>query len=133
METIFEWGIIDDKMQVILFYCRIIFQIIMSAKSTCSDTSLQTHNDKGKLSSEDIFKWVNLGVTVILIFCVKGFLEFRAYCEVKGYYVFAVDSLIWVAVGFFFIFVNLSLTSGHQIQLLPLYEKHNVSTRQPKV
>lgn len=61
---------------------------------------------KKKLTSEDIFKYVNLAVTFILLFCVKGFLEFRAYSESKGYYVFAVDSLVWVAVGFSFVFVR---------------------------
>ena len=45
-------------------------------------------------------------VTFVLLFCVKGFLEFRAYCEAKGYYVFQVDSLIWLAAGFFFVFVR---------------------------
>ena len=48
---------------------------------------------------------MNISVTFILLFCVKGFLEFREYCLSKGYYVFAVDSLIWMAVGFSFIFV----------------------------
>lgn len=63
--------------------------------------------DKKKVSSEEIFKYVNIAVTFALFFCVKGFLEFRGYCETKGYYVFAVDSLIWLAVGFFFIFVHI--------------------------
>jgi hypothetical protein len=64
---------------------------------------------KKKFSHEDIFKWVNLVVTFVLLFCVKGFLEFRAYCQLKGYYVFEVDSLIWLAAGFFFVFVLFSL------------------------
>ena len=32
---------------------------------------------KKSINSEDIFKYVNFVVTSILLFCVKGFLEFR--------------------------------------------------------
>lgn len=78
----------------------------MEAEPATKTTLVESSARGEKISPEDIFKYVNLAVTFILLFCVKGFLEFRAYCESKGYYVFAVDALIWVGVGFSFIFVN---------------------------
>lgn len=76
----------------------------MQAKKSAPPAELPAPkvSSKQKYSSEDIFKYVNFAVTTILAFCVKGFLDFRALCEKKGYYVFSVDSLIWVAVGFGF-------------------------------
>lgn len=60
---------------------------------------------KKVITSEKIFKYVNIVLALILAFCVKGFLKFREYCMQKSYYVFSVDSLIWCAVGFAGIFV----------------------------
>jgi hypothetical protein len=58
------------------------------------------------VTSETIFKYINLVIVLVLVFCVKGFLEFREYCVQKGHYVFSTDSLIWCAVGFVGIFVS---------------------------
>lgn len=79
---------------------------MQNESTTSMTTTIPTTPAKKKFTAEDIFKYVNFAVTFILLFCVKGFLEFRAYCESKSYYVFAVDSLIWVGVGFFFVFVR---------------------------
>ncbi len=87
----------------------------MQTQPTTLTSSLETPSGKKNISPEDIFKYVNLAVTFILLFCVKGFLEFRAYCESKGYYVFSVDSLIWMGVGFFFVFVTNLTNLGYQI------------------
>lgn len=58
------------------------------------------------LSTETIFKYINGVIVLVLVFCLKGFLEFREYCVQKGYYVFSTDSLIWCGVGFAGIFVS---------------------------
>lgn len=79
----------------------------MQAEPTTPVPCASQSQTKKKITAEDIFKYVNLAVTFILLFCVKGFLEFRAYSESKAYYVFSVDSLIWVGVGFFFVFVRI--------------------------
>lgn len=105
----------------------------MQASPTSSTSTLDMQPSKKRFTPEDIFKYVNLAVTSILLFCVKGFLEFRSYCEMKGYYVFSMDSLIWIAVGFSFIFVSVSFISGHQVQLLPIHEKQNLSNHSPKI
>lgn len=90
----------------VLIYCVLYFISKMQGSSTSVSSGSLSPSSKKKVSSEDIFKYVSMAVTFVLVFCVKGFLEFRAYCESKGYYVFAVDSLIWLAAGFFFIFVS---------------------------
>jgi hypothetical protein len=79
----------------------------MQTEPTTPTSPVSITSTKKKITPEDIFKYVNLAVTFILLFCVKGFLEFRSYSQNKGYYVFAVDSLIWVAVGFTFVFVKI--------------------------
>ena len=61
------------------------------------------------LTSETIFKYINVVIVLILLFCIKGFLTFREYCIEKGYYVFSMDSLIWCAVGFAGIFVRANI------------------------
>ena len=65
---------------------------------------------KKVLTSEVIFKYVNLFVLLILLFCIKGFLNYREFCQENGIYVFSVDSFIWSLFGFIFIFVRLRLT-----------------------
>jgi hypothetical protein len=60
---------------------------------------------KKPLTSETIFKYVNIIVTLILLFCIKGFIKFRDHCISKDIYVFPVDSLIWSLVGFIGIFI----------------------------
>jgi len=57
------------------------------------------------MTSEKIFKWVCFALIGILIFCLKGFLNFRSFCEAKGYYFFPSDSLVWCGVGFCSIFI----------------------------
>jgi hypothetical protein len=75
-----------------------------------SNTEIQIDREKKlaekALTSETIFKYINLVIILVLIFCIKGFLSFREYCIAKGYYVFSIDSLIWCAVGFAGIFVT---------------------------
>lgn len=46
-------------------------------------------------------------MTLVLIFCIKGFLNFRSLCQERGYYVISMDSLVWSLVGFVGIFVQL--------------------------
>lgn len=65
----------------------------------------QKQAEKEPLSSEAIFKYINVVLVLVLLFCIKGFLQFREYCISRGYYVFSTDSLIWCAVGFASIFV----------------------------
>ncbi len=57
------------------------------------------------LEAQTIFKCINVILVLILLFCINGFLQFRKYCETKGYYVFSTDALIWCGFGFFSIFV----------------------------
>ena len=49
---------------------------------------------------------MNLVVTLILVFCIQGFLNFREHCQAKGFYVLSMDSLVWSLVGFVGIFVS---------------------------
>jgi hypothetical protein len=74
-----------------------------------------------------------MAMTFVLLFCIKGFLEFQAYCKVKGYYVFEVNSLIWLAAWFFFVFVRLFFYTGQQIQPLPLHETKDSPSHQRQV
>jgi hypothetical protein len=60
---------------------------------------------KALLSSEDVFKVVSYVLVGILSLCVKRILDFRHYCQEKGYYVFAEDSLLYCGVSFITIFV----------------------------
>jgi hypothetical protein len=80
---------------------------------------------KSALTSETIFKYINIVIVLILLFCIKGFLLFREYCIGKGYYVFSIDSLIWCAVGFAGIFVIHPLSSDCQVLLLCPHEEQD--------
>lgn len=62
---------------------------------------------KKVFTSETIFKYVNWLVVLILVFCIKGFINFRNHCISKQIHVFSVDSFIWSLVGFVSIFVLL--------------------------
>ena len=73
---------------------------------------------KKVLTSETIFKYVNICVTLILLFCVRGYLNFRNFAFEKNLYVFSVDSFVWSLIGFIGIFVRNPLcrssnTPGH--------------------
>lgn len=67
--------------------------------------SVEQGDTKAPLTSETIFKYLNIFVTSILIFCIPGFLNFRDHCISKQLYVFSTDSFIWSLVGFICIFV----------------------------
>lgn len=78
-------------------------------QATTTDQPTSTTLENKILKSEAIFKYINIAIVLILLFCIKGFLNFREFCFEKGYYVFATDSLIWCAVGFAGIFVYVYL------------------------
>ena len=66
-----------------------------------------TTKPKNQLSTPElIFKYINIVIVLILLFCIQGFLRFREHSIEQGYYVFSTDSLIWCAAGFFGIFVS---------------------------
>ena len=75
------------------------------------------------MTSEKIFKWVCFALLGILIFCLKGFLNFRSFCEAKGYYFFPSDSLVWCGVGFCSIFVQIWSHLDNQVHLLCHHEE----------
>lgn len=77
--------------------------------SSRQDLSVEGGAQKPPLTSETIFKYVNIFVTLILVFCIQGFLNFRDHCISKGIYVFSIDSFIWSLVGFIGIFVLILL------------------------
>lgn len=68
-----------------------------------------TKTPRSPKGMQNIFRVVCVILFMILIFCVPGFLKFRAYCELKNYYVFAADSFKWCTLGFFIAFVPISL------------------------
>lgn len=67
------------------------------------------------ITTETVFKYVNLFVVLILLFCIKGFINFREECSAKNIYVFSVDSLIWSLVGFISIFVSVPPSRSRSI------------------
>lgn len=75
----------------------------MSSQSIIN--SKQSKYTNSGMDTETIFKYINIIVTLILLFCIKGFLSFRELCQQKGYYVINMDSVIWSLVGFLTIFV----------------------------
>lgn len=73
-----------------------------------STTTAVTAKKREPITSETVFKYINIVLILILIYCVPGFLNFREYAQQKGWYVFSTDSLIWCAAGFIGIFVSFS-------------------------
>lgn len=72
-----------------------------------STTTIVTPKKREAITSETVFKYINIVLILILIYCVPGFLNFREYAQLKGWYVFSPDSLIWCAAGFIGIFVRI--------------------------
>lgn len=67
---------------------------------------------KAVLSSEDVFKVVSYVLVAILSLCVKRILDFRHFCQSKGIYVFAEDSLMYCGISFLSLFVQFALTQA---------------------
>ena len=80
----------------------------MSTSSTQA-MSEESQSEKKVITSETVFKYINLIVVLIMLFCVQGFLNFREFCISKNIYVFSIDSLVWSLIGFIAIFVLIIL------------------------